>query len=161
MKMNNKANINLSLNTIVYLVILVVFVAVFWVFVSMQKDGAARWEDYYVKEIVKVVNSAEIGDEIVLDVHDATVIAKSKGVEFGNIFGFSDERREVCVKLAVGRQTCFPYFNDVVIVEPRIEYGKGEPAVNTLHFRIEESKAGEVINDNTAQVGAGEIKENV
>lgn len=140
--MNNKANADVAMNTIVYLVLLMLFLFGIWAFINNQKEGAGIWEDYYTKEIVKLINSAKVGEEVVLDVHRATEIAKGNGVEFGNIFSFSHENKEACVKIGLGMKSCFQYFNNVIIVEPRIEYGLEDKPINKLLFKIGEVKNG-------------------
>ena len=59
-------------DSVIYLILVMLFVAGLIIFVSSQRNGAALWSDIYAKEIAKVINLAEPGDEIHLNIHKAT-----------------------------------------------------------------------------------------
>lgn len=123
-------------DTAVYLILLVLFFAGMVFFVFSQRDGAAVWSDIYAKEIVKIINLGENGDEIELDVQQITGIAIKNEVNVDKIFSFDNERKEVCVRLSTGRRSCYSYFNDVDVKDVKLELGV---PVNILSFRIEKS----------------------
>ena len=135
--MNKKAKTNLLMNNLSYLILLIIFFLGMLAFVYLQSNGAAVWEDYYAKEIVKVVDLSTPGDTIVLDVHKGTGIAKSNQIGYEEIFQFDNLNHEVCVKLSKGRASCFSYVNNVTVTFD--DTGKwisfAEP-VNRLHFKI-------------------------
>ncbi|MEM4259168.1 MAG: hypothetical protein QXS38_00175 [Candidatus Pacearchaeota archaeon] len=140
--MDKKAKIgDIVMDNIVYLIILIIFFAGMMTFVYSKMNGAAVWEDYYAKEIVKVIDLSEPGDEITLDVHKATEIAQKNKVDFDKIFSFDNLRNEVCVRLSAGRASCYYYFNNVSVVFSDKNLGKwiylAEP-VNRLHISIKE-----------------------
>ena len=128
----------------VYLILVVLFFFGMVMFIDGQRSGAGVWEDYYAKEIVKVVNLAEPGDEIVLNVHSGTKIAKDNNVvSFSEIFEFDNSQNRVCVKLSTARKTCYSYFNDVDIVDWDLELASGtDLETNVLKFKVVEDRDG-------------------
>lgn len=129
------------MGTLMANVIFVILVALFFggmlYYENMQKNGAAIWADFYVKEIVKVVDMANPGDEITLNVQRAVEIAVKKDVAYGDIFNFDNTRNEICVKLSPSRHTCYKYFNDVDVVGAGVVLGVPE---DILHFKIAEKQ---------------------
>jgi len=112
------------LDNVVFLILLVIFFVGMLYFIFQQQEGAGVWEDYYVKEIVKVIDFSDAGDKACMDVHKATEIAKKNNVaSFSEIFRIDNTTNEVCVKLSRGRKTCFNYFNDIDIVNIDLKLG--------------------------------------
>lgn len=138
--MNKKGGIGEELmDNIVYLVLVVLFFSGMLFFVLQQKNGAVSWEGFYAQEIARVVNLAEPGDEILLDVHKGTVIALDNNVRsFSEMFNFDNEKNEICVKLSA-RKTCYNYFNNVD-VEREVKLGVPE---NVLVLKIKEKSGGQ------------------
>lgn len=148
MRMNKKAAGNILPDTVVNLIILLLFFLPLFFFVLQQQEGAGIWSDYYAKEIVKVIDFSEPGDEAWIDVHKATGIAKKNEVKsFSEIFRIDNAKNEVCVKLSAGRITCYNYFSDVDVVDLDLILGetKNEEGefVNVLYFKVIESQRGE------------------
>ena len=119
----------------VFLLLLVLFIGGMSFYIWSNKNGASFWSDYYAKEITKVINLAEPGDIITLDVHKATKIAiKSDISDYQTqTFSFNNENNEVCVKLAKGKQSCYQYFNNVDVINDKILPGA---PINLLTFEI-------------------------
>src|SRR3989344_8693837 len=94
-KMNKKGDTNTWVS-FSFLIISVVFIIAFVIFIRRQMNGAAVWEDYYAKEIVKVINLAKPGDVIELNVHQGTVSAKKNNVNtYGDLFRIDNTHKEV------------------------------------------------------------------
>jgi hypothetical protein len=140
----------IAFDYIIYTVLLVVFALSMFMVVNNYKSGGAVWEDFYAKEIVKVINNARVGDEITLDVHKATEIAKENEQSFSLIFSFDNQKNEVCVKLG-SRKSCYKYFNEVDIIEPQIILAVPSKTenkyVNVLRFNVSEVQKKEVTNE--------------
>ena len=141
--MNKKAKVgDIVMDNVIYLILLIIFFVGMLAFVNSKMNGAAVWEDYYAKEIVKIIDVSKPGDEIVLDVHKATEIAaKNKIANFEKIFSFDNQKNEVCVQLSLGRASCYSYFNkvNVGITPPGnkwIYFSETSADVNRLHFSI-------------------------
>ena len=139
--MNKKAQAtDILFDNIIYLFVLIIFFIAMLVFVNSQMNGATLWEDYYAKEIVKVIDSSMPGDQIAIDVHKATEIAmKNKIDNFEDIFSFDNSRNEVCVKLSKGRANCYNYFNSVNVSPSGSKWvylAETSNSVNRLHILI-------------------------
>ncbi len=145
MNYNKKAELgDLLIHYSIYLIFLVLFFSVMFYFVSSYRAGGILWEDFYAKELARVVDLAQPGDQVVIDIQKATEVAKSRGVQdFNGIFYFDNLKNQVCVKLDNQGQTCFRYFNDVSIVGSRVDYGV--PG-NVLQFQVEKGLAGRQTN---------------
>lgn len=133
--MNKKADSNLLMRNVTYLILLAIFVVLIFLSIRQKANTAAIWEDYYVKEITKVIDLSKPGDNVTLNVQKATEIAFKNTVGQSEIFRFDNLKNEICIKLSQGRATCFSYFNEVDITEPNIELGVPE---NVLHFSVKE-----------------------
>lgn len=121
---------------VIYIILAVACVATLSIFIWDQMSGASTWADYYAKEISRVVNNAEPGQKITLDVHKATEIARGNEItNFEECFEFDSTENEVCVRLAQGRKTCYTYFNNVEVTNKNIILGR---PVNLLEFEIGE-----------------------
>src|SRR3989344_2742882 len=130
-------------DNVIYLILLIVFFAGMMAFIYSKMNGAAVWGDYYVKEIVKIIDSSRPGDEIIFDVHKATEIAQKNNIpssKFDRLFIFTNLKNEVCVKLSLGKASCYNYFNDVGVgaAPPgdRWVYLAEVGDKNRLHFNI-------------------------
>ena len=134
--MNKKAN--LLEGEIIHLVLIVFFVGGFAVIIWSQMNGASSWADYYAKETVKIINFAQPGDVITLDIHKATVVAQRNGVQnLNEVFTFDNTENEVCYKLSTARKTCYKFFNEVDIINKKMEFGV---PINLLSIEIAEVK---------------------
>ena len=149
-KMNKRAVLsNTLISTVVGIIAIATVVAGISIFLVSQKNAAAVWEDYYAKEISRVINLALPGDEISLDVTKAFGIAtKSQVRSQSEIFTFDNPNNEVCVKLAPSRKTCYPFFNDVDVINYEIlpvgDIKDGKP-VSLLKFKVAERPVLETI----------------
>ena len=134
--MNKKAEILMS--HVIYTILVVLFTVGMFLVIAQQMNGAAVWEEFYAKEISRIINLAQPEDEITLHIQKATEIAKDNEVRsFSEIFQFNNLENEICVKLSQGRKTCYSYFNEVDVVEVELKLGVPE---NYLIFKISEVK---------------------
>jgi hypothetical protein len=133
--MHKKAIGNLLEGNVIYVILALFFVVAMVVFIWSKSNGANVWQDYYAKEIVKVINSGKPGDYIVINVQQGTKIAARSGLNVysATLFNFDSKNNKVCLKLTKGSQTCYSYFNDVAISNISMEWGVPE---NMLHFSI-------------------------
>lgn len=121
---------------LIYILIAVAFIATLSIFVWDQMGGASVWADYYSKEISRIINSAEPGQTITLDIHKATEIAHSNQItRLKEVIQFDNPASQVCVKLSQNRKSCYYYFNNVDIVEPEMIIGR---PINLIKFHVRE-----------------------
>lgn len=125
-----------------HLLVVVIFIFGMVLFVNSWQGGGAFWERYYAVEISKMINVAQPGEEITLDVTKATEIAKSNNVaDLRKIVNIDNENAEVCVHLSQGRSSCYSYFNDLLVVDEQINFGLSGNK-NVLVFRVVERTKG-------------------
>ena len=136
--MNRRASDNVLMNNAIYIILTVTAFTLTFFIVRSHYNGASTWEEFYSKELTKVINLAEQGDAIILDVHKATEIAIDNEVPFREIFEFDNVNKEVCVKLSKGRKTCYSYFNNVDVVNYEVKIA--QPEKNVLAFEIREAQ---------------------
>ncbi|MFH1290518.1 MAG: hypothetical protein ABIH92_03860 [Nanoarchaeota archaeon] len=138
-KMNRKAVI---WTTVIYSLIFVAFLVGMMIYIWSHNSGANIWSDYYAKELTHLINLAGPNQTITLDVHKATEIAVDNGLRgFSEIFNFDNVNNEVCVKLSRGQKTCYKYFNEIEVVDRRIELaGDTTGEINILIIEIGEKK---------------------
>lgn len=138
--MNHKAD-DVMMNNAIYIILVIIAFTLTYFIISSHVSSAAVWAEFYSKELTKVVNLAEPGDQITLDVHKATQIAVNKEVPFNEIFSIDNQAKKICVKLAKGRQTCYNFFNDVnltITSQNGVDFGIAT-GVNTLQIKVEKS----------------------
>lgn len=129
----NKKAISIVMTNLVYLILLVIVTMGMLFYIQSKQNNASIWAEYYVEELSKLVNFAKPGDIITFDVHKATEIAYKKQVSSrSEIFSFDNPNNEICVKLSVGRKTCYSYFNNVDVISKGIALGPP----NTLTIEI-------------------------
>src|SRR3989344_7093858 len=112
--MNKKAGAGENLNfNIIYVMVCIIFLVGILVFINQYSNHASVWEDFYAKEISKVVNLASPGDSVTMDLHKGIAIALKNKVSKDQIFYFNNLKKEVCVKLSLTQgSTCYGYFNN-------------------------------------------------
>ena len=134
----------IEMETVVDFVLLFAFIALVVSGIYYRSESAVTYADYYTKEISRLVNFAKPGDSFTVDIQDATRIARKNGVSSDSeIVSFKNSENAVCFKLSVGRETCYHYFNEVDVVNWKIE--RGVP-INLLTFQvIEKQKTSEDI----------------
>ncbi len=138
---------NLGINYLIYLIIVVVFFAGMLAWVTMFQDGAATKEDFYAKQLAKLINSADPYEEttITLDVSEAVKLANSNKKKRSDIFTFDNVNNLVTVSLRQGQGTSYPFFNDVDIIvdEDIIKLEPVGEGIETLNFKIVKTARGE------------------
>lgn len=121
-------------DTVITIILVVVFAGFLFVFIGMQKNGAGFWEDVYAKEIAQIVNMAKPGDEISVDIHYASKIAqKNRVADLASIVKFDNEKKEVVIKLRPYGETRFSYIKEIEISDAKIEFGA---PTNVLKFKV-------------------------
>lgn len=127
------------IDSVMYIILALVFFGVMFVFVAGYQDGASFWEDFYAKEISHLINKAEPGTEIDLDVTKISNIAAGNGKDVTKIITINNVENIVTVSLRNSKGTSFKFFNDVDIVDWKIEYHTRGAEMNSLIFKVKES----------------------
>jgi hypothetical protein len=124
------------MENVMYLIILGVFLAMISLFLWSRANSAYIWEDFYAKELSRIVSAGSSGDVYRLDVQKATTIAKRNGLnikEASTLFIFNAQKNEVCVKLSNGEGKCHPYLSSLAVTEEKIELAA---PTNFLSFEL-------------------------
>ena len=112
-------------------------------FTLSQKEGAATWEDLYVKEIARVIDVSEADSEIEIDVTKAVEVANKRGQSLSKVFNFDNVNKEVIVSLRQGNGKAYAFFNDVAIADWKLE-SDGVSGTKLSFKTIEELESDEV-----------------
>lgn len=120
---NNKKADSILESNVSYIVLLMLFLIPAAIFVWNQMNGASIWSDFYAKELTKIINLAEPGDSYIIDAQRATKIAIGNEVKKEEIFTFDNLKNKVCIKLSREKQSCYNYFNDVDVINYKLETG--------------------------------------
>lgn len=120
---------NLLTNYVMYFLFLAVFLVITLNYIFGLQHGISLKEDFYVKELARIINEAEPTQEVRLDVQDVSDLAIKEKQPLSDIFTFDNVNHKVHVKLSSRTGRSYSYFNDVIIVNPEIENG-------VLHFII-------------------------
>ncbi|MDP4039379.1 MAG: hypothetical protein Q8P57_02260 [Candidatus Pacearchaeota archaeon] len=141
--MINKRGFDITLETTMYLMLFTIFfVSMFW-YITGYQDGAVFWEDVYAKEIANLINRAEPGQEVKIDVSILTGIAKKKGQNLKEVVSIDNVNNRVVVSVRPGRGTSFGFFNDLDIVNFRTELISGKVDANRFIFEVVEKQRDE------------------
>ena len=106
---SNKANI-LTQN-IIFIVLNLVFLSILVVFLFSKMGSAAILEEKYAKQIALILDSAEPGMIISLNMEDAIKIANKENQDLNNII--SVQNNVVKVKLKEKGDYSYSFFNDI------------------------------------------------
>jgi hypothetical protein len=133
--MNKKAAMpSILQSNVIYVLFTGLFVIGIFMAIYYYRDNANTWEEIYAKEIARMINLAEPGDIIAIDIHKGSLVARKQGFnEYSSIISFDNPRREIVVKLRKLGETRFSYVNNVLIENVSIELGV---PTNVLHFRV-------------------------
>ena len=145
--MNRKGTFSNQLTwNIAYLILFILFFSGMLFFVLRYQNGAAIWEEFYAVEIAKIIDTAEPGQEVYLDVSEGTNIALKSGMlreDLNEIIKIDNINNKVIVKLRPNFGTVYRYFSDVDVIDWKIEQVSGQIDKNRFTFRVIEGREDE------------------
>ena len=106
---NHKGNI--LTENIIFIVLNLVFISILIIFLFSKTENGAILEEKYAKQIALVLDAAEPGMTISLDMKDAIDIAKKENSDLGSIVSIKDN--VVFVKLSEKGGYSYSFFNDL------------------------------------------------
>jgi len=123
---------------VVFLILFVVFFGLMIYYVGAYQDGVILWEDFYAKEVSRLINNAEPGTEFSLDITNIAAIGAKNGRDtISDIFAFDNKNKLVIVSLEAGKGSRFPFYNDV-----DVRIIRGEPGLDgVVRFNFEVVRA--------------------
>jgi|ETNmetMinimDraft_2_1059921.scaffolds.fasta_scaffold62618_2 hypothetical protein len=111
----NKRGQDLINENVVFTIIAVVFIASLFIFISRAGSQATLYEQTYAKEIALIIDRAEVGMEIELEMFDAFRLARKNNFE-GRIVNIDNSMNQVNIRLYDAKGYDFYYFNDIDVV---------------------------------------------
>lgn len=108
----DKKAVAITFETTIFLVLNLVFILLLLMFVYGAGRGAFVYERVYAKQIALILNNAEPGMVISLDMEKVVEIAEKNRKEKDKIFEIDRERNEVKVSLSSRGGHSFQYFSD-------------------------------------------------
>lgn len=97
---------------VIFIILNIVFIVILFLFLFMKTGSAAILEEKYAKQIVLIIDSAEPGMVIYIDMEDAIKIAQKEGRDLNkNVVVI--EGNMVKVQLREKGGYIYSYFNDV------------------------------------------------
>lgn len=137
--MNKRAETGGLTGVVVFSILAVIVIIIVASFIGSKGNSAEFYEEFYAREIASLIDIAEKGSEIYIDVTPATVVAQKNGINLRDesIFRFDNEENLIIVKLRNNGYTEFHYFSDKIISDPELEILEGlEEGVNRMHFFV-------------------------
>ena len=110
-RMINKKG-NILTENIIFIILNLVFLSILIIFLFSKMGGAAVLEEKYAKQISLIIDSAEPGMTIYLNMNDAIKIAKKENRNLDNVI--SIQNNIVSVQLREKGGHSYSFFNDVV-----------------------------------------------
>ena len=138
--MQRRGDTHIILDSIIHIVIFILFFSgMFW-FVTSYNDGAVLWEDFYAKQIANLINNAEPGMEIKVDVTRISGIAIKRGKDVKRIVDIDNVNNRVIVDLRNKKGASFAYFNNVDIIDWKVVQLSGGATTNRFEFKVIEKQ---------------------
>lgn len=109
-KIQNKSG-NILTENIIFIILNLVFLSILIVFLVSRTGSAAVLEEMHAKQIALMIDAAEPGMTINLDMENAIKIAKKEGINLNNITTIKDN--VVTVQLREKGGCSYSFFNNV------------------------------------------------
>jgi hypothetical protein len=103
---------NILTENIIFIILNLVFLSILIIFLFSKMGAAAVLEEKYAKQIALILDSAEPGMAIYLNMEDAIKIAKKENRDLNNVI--SIQNNVVSVQLREKGGYSYSFFNDVV-----------------------------------------------
>ncbi|MCK5624539.1 hypothetical protein KAI04_01735 [Candidatus Pacearchaeota archaeon] len=99
------------MENVVFIILNILFLSILILFLLKQGQGAALLEQSYAKQIALLIDSAEPGMTMILDMSKAKDLAEKNGLEFKDIVINTDNI--ITVRLSESGGYSYSYFKDV------------------------------------------------
>ncbi len=129
---------------VVHIILFIIILGPTLMFANSQREGAFLWEDFYAKEVARIIDISEPGTEARIDVTKAVEVAQKRNLkEKKEIFDFNNVENEVIVRLRRDGATGFKFFNNIDVVDWKIEEISSNEEGKTiylLYFKVIEAQ---------------------
>jgi len=103
------------MDNLVYILFVVVFLMMMFLGVARAGSSSTLYEQVYAKQIALVIDKAEPGIEVELDIYDLYNFARKNKFN-GEVVKIDNSKNKVSVKVVDGEGYDFYYFKDINIV---------------------------------------------
>jgi hypothetical protein len=141
--MNKRGDTNIIMDNLIYLVIFIAFFLMMFWFVGSYSNGSAFYEDFYAKEISRIINSASPGMEFKIDVTPIAVAAFKNKKPLKDIVSIDNVNNKVIISSRSNTGTSFSFFKDVDIVDYYIESPSGGAETTRFIFKVKGGRRNE------------------
>jgi hypothetical protein len=121
MRKLNKKGADLAFPIIIFLVLNIIFFTMMMLFVQRVSSNALVYEEAYSKKIGLMLNRAEPGMNLTIDVTELVEVALKNGIklnETSTLITINTEEGIVFVKAKKEGGFNFPYFSDISLITP-------------------------------------------
>jgi len=132
-----------TVDVIIHISIFILFFSLMFVFVNSYSNGSDFLENFYSKEISKMINNAEPGMEFKIDISKLAVVALKNGKPLKDIVAIDNVKNQVIVSSRLNSGTSFSFFNDVDVVDFYVEEISGSSEATRFIFKIKEKQRNE------------------
>ncbi len=113
--MKNKKAVDILSENLVFLILILVFAFVLGLSIIRIESNTALYEKIYAKQLALLINKAEAGMEIEMDITRLNNIAKKNKFD-GKIIDIDNNERKINIKLINGKGYDFYFFSDKEIL---------------------------------------------
>ena len=131
-------NASIVMDNVIHIIIFCLFFAIMFWGIGSYSNGSAMLEDIYAKEIARVINTAEPGMSFKIDISKIAAVAYKNGKNFADIVDIDNVNNEVVVSSRLTTGTAYKFFNDVDIVNFRVEAVSGNSQNTRFIFEVKE-----------------------
>jgi len=114
--LKDKKATDLLNNTIVFLLLNVVFFGIMFGFVARAGSGATVTEQIYAKQIALIIDQAKPGTDININIEEVYELADKNKFSRQNVIKIDNENNKVHVQIAEGRGYSYNFFSSADIV---------------------------------------------
>ena len=140
----NKRALNLFNSNFVYLVIFVLFLYFMFLLIESYSNNATFYEEFYSKEIARIINGAEPGMEFKIDISPLALSASKNEKPIGEIVTIDNVNNQVITSARLGTGTSFGFFSDIDIVDWKVESPSGGQDRTRLIFKVVGKQRNEI-----------------
>lgn len=114
--LKDKRGIDVLNNTLVFLLLNVIFFAIMFGFVARAGSGATVVEQVYAKQIALIIDQAKPGTNININIEEVYELADKNKFSRQNVIKIDNEKNKVYVQVDKGRGYSYNFFNSAEVV---------------------------------------------
>lgn len=121
-------------NTLAFLILLGVFVAIIFGFVYVQKNNSLPVAQYYSYQIAQAIDNGKAGDVVTLNIDELAKFAYKQNIaDVTSLITFDNNLQMVKIRVSSEVSAEYPFLNNFIV--EKVQYGIG-PNGNTITFTI-------------------------